>query len=172
MERLNGQCFERDWQEWAYRDYVAAVRAASDRVAAVTARMDAALAGWSMAPVVRSLSALRGIDRITAMTLLSELGDVSRFDNPRQLMAYLGLVPSEHSSGERRRRGAITLTGNGTARRALVESAWSYRFPARQTRHLQEIDHRTGLPRLPEQSRLEREALAWGYEHIWAQAWL
>lgn len=134
---LDGQRFERDWQEWAFRDYVAALRAASERVAAVTARMEAALAGWSMAPVVRSLAALRGVDRITAMTLMSELGDVSRFDNPRQLMAYLGLVPSEHSSGARQRRGAITLTGNGTARRALVESAWSYRFPARQTRHLQ-----------------------------------
>ena len=105
-----------------------------------------------MAPVVRSLAALRGVDRITAMTLLSELGDVSRFDNPRQLMAYLGLVPSEHSSGTRRRRGAITLTGNGTARRALVESAWCYRFPARQTRHLQ---------RKAAEASDEAKAIAW-----------
>ena len=61
---------------------------------------------------------------------------MSRFDKPGQLMAYLGLVPSEHSSGSRRRQGGITRTGNGQARRALVESAWCYRFPARQTAHL------------------------------------
>ena len=73
------------------------MRAASDRVAALRKQLDDALPSWSMAPVVRSLVALRGVDRITAMTLLSELGDVCRFDAPRQLMAYLGLVPSGHS---------------------------------------------------------------------------
>ena len=96
-----------------------------------------ALPAWSLAPVVDSLIALRGIDKLSAITLLSELGDISRFDNPRQLMAYLGVVPSEHSTGKKRRRqGAITLTGNGYARRILIESAWSYRFHARQTMHL------------------------------------
>ncbi len=91
---------------------------------------------WRMAPVVDALTALRGIDKLSAMTLLAELGDISRFQSPKQLMAYLGLVPGEHSSGGRRRQGAITLTGNAHARRTLVESAWSYRFPARQTAHL------------------------------------
>ncbi len=134
---LDGLRFERDWEEWAYQEYLDAARAASDRVAALTKLLRDALPGWSMAPAVRSLAALRGVDVITAMTLLSELGDVSRFDSPRQLMSYLGLVPSEHSSGERRRRGGITRTGNGHARRALVESAWSYRFPARRTAHLE-----------------------------------
>ena len=134
---LDGLRFERDWQEWAFREYLDAVRAASDRVAALTNQLDDALPSWSMAPVVRSLVALRGVDRITAMTLLSELGDVSRFVTPRQLMAYVGLVPSEHSSGARRRQGGITRTGNGHVRRALVESAWSYRFPARRTAHLE-----------------------------------
>ena len=134
---LDGQRFERDWQEWAFREYLDGVRAASDRVAALTKQLHEALASWSMAPVVRSLIALRGVDVITAMTLLSELGDVSRFDKPGQLMAYLGLVPSEHSSGGRRRQGGITRTGNRQARRALVESAWCYRFPARQTAHLE-----------------------------------
>ena len=76
------------------------------------------------------------IDKLAAMVLLAELGDISRFDSPKQLMAFLGLVPSEHSSGGRRRQGAITKTGNSHARRMLVESAWSYRFPARQTAHL------------------------------------
>lgn len=68
-----------------------------------------------------------------AMTVLAELGDISRFDSPRQLMAYLGLVPSEHSSGDSRRQGGITKTGNGHVRRVLVKAAWSYRFPARKT---------------------------------------
>ena len=95
-----------------------------------------ALPEWSLAPVVDSLIALRGIDKLAATVLLAELGDISRFDSPRELMAFLGLVPSEHTSGARRRQGGITLTGNGHARRMLVESAWSYRFPARQTMHL------------------------------------
>ena len=96
---------------------------------------------WSLAPVVSSLIALRGVDKITAIVLLAELGDISRFESPRQLMAFLGLVPSEHSSGQRRRKGGITLTGNGHARRVLIESAWTYRFPARQTRHLKVKAH-------------------------------
>src|SRR4051812_32707062 len=73
---------------------------------------------------------------IVAVTLAAELGDIARFDNPRQLMAYLGLVPSEHSSGTTRRQGAITKAGNGAARRMLIEAAWSYRFPARISREL------------------------------------
>ena len=80
--------------------------------------------------------ALRGIDKLAAIVLLAELGDISRLDSPRPLMAFLGLVPSEHSSGGRRRQGAIMLTGNSHARRMLIESAWSYRFPARQIKHL------------------------------------
>ncbi len=81
---LDGQRFDRNAHEWAYREYLDAVRATGERVTAVTAQMDEALAGWSLAPVVHSLVALRGVDRITAMTLLAELGDVSRFDSPRQ----------------------------------------------------------------------------------------
>ena len=92
--------------------------------------------GVNLRPVVEALVALRGVDVVTAMTVLAELGDLTRFDSPRELMSFLGLVPSEHSSGGRRRQGAITKTGNGHVRRVLVESAWSYRFPARKTRHL------------------------------------
>ena len=98
--------------------------------------MRQALATWSLRAVVEALMSLRGVSLITAMTVLSELGDLTRFDSPRQLMSFLGLVPSEHSSGERRRQGAITKTGNGHVRRVLVEAAWSYRYPARKTRHL------------------------------------
>ena len=128
--------FPHDWQQVVLQEYVDAAKAASQRVADITAQMERVLPQWSLAPVVDSLVALRGIDKLAAMVLLAELGDISRFDSPKQLMAYLGLVPSEHSSGGRRRLGAITKTGNRHARRMLVESAWSYRFPARQTAHL------------------------------------
>jgi transposase len=72
-----------------------------------------------------------------AVIVAAELGDLTRFDNPRQLMSYLGLTPSEYSSGERRRQGGITKAGNTHARRALVEGAWAYRYPAKVSRHLQ-----------------------------------
>ena len=128
--------FDSPWQQVVLQEYIDAVKAASQRVDDITAQMLGALAQWSLKPVVESLVALRGIDKVAAMVLLAELGDISRFESPRQLMAYLGLVPSEHSTGKRRRQGAITLTGNSHARRMLVESAWSYRFAARQTLHL------------------------------------
>jgi transposase len=133
---LESIVFEHAWLQIVLQEYIDAVKAATQRVNDLTGQMMATLEQWSLAPVVNSLVALRGIDKIAAMVLLAELGDISRFESPRQLMAYLGLVPSEHSSGKRRRQGAITLTGNGHARRMLIESAWSYRFPARQTAHL------------------------------------
>lgn len=128
--------FEQPWLQIVLQEYIDAVKAATQRVADLTDQLLRALPGWSLAPVVDALVALRGIDKLAATVLLAELGDISRFDSPKQLMAYLGLVPSEHSTGARRRQGAITLTGNGHARRMLVECAWSYRFPARQTMHL------------------------------------
>jgi transposase len=92
---------------------------------------------WRLAPVVEALQALRGVQFTVAVTTVAELGDLTRFDNPRQLMSYLGLTPSEYSSGERRRQGTITKAGNTHARRALVEGAWAYRYPAKVSRHLQ-----------------------------------
>ena len=128
--------FPHDWQQVVLQEYIDAVKAATRRVADITAQMERVLPQWSLSPVVDSLVALRGIDKLAAMVLLAELGDISRFDSPKQLMAFLGLVPSEHTSGGRRRQGSITKTGNGHARRMLVECAWSYRFPARQTMHM------------------------------------
>ena len=133
---LAGLKMEHPWQQVVLQEYIDAERAAGERVAQLTDHLMRALPEWSLAPVVDSLIALRGVDKLSAIVLLAELGDISRFDSPKQLMAFLGLVPSEHSSGPRRRQGGITLTGNGHARRMLVESAWSYRFPARQTKHL------------------------------------
>jgi transposase len=92
---------------------------------------------WRWAPVVEAIQALRGVQLIAAITLIAELGDLTRFDNPRQLMSYWGLIPSEHTTGERRRQGSITKTGTSHARRALIEGAWAYRYPAKVSRHLQ-----------------------------------
>ena len=91
---------------------------------------------WRLVPVVEALQALRGVQFTVAVTTVAELGDLTRFENPRQLMNYLGLTPSEYSTGERRRQGGITKTGNSHARRALVEGAWAYRYPAKVSRHL------------------------------------
>lgn len=81
---------------------------------------------WSLAWLVEAVQALRGYRLVNAAALVAEIGDPRRFDSPRQLMAYLGMVPSEHSTGDRRRLGGLTKTGNGRARRVLVEAAWTY----------------------------------------------
>lgn len=129
--------FSHAWQQEVLRAYLEAVRAASARVKEVERRLlNEVLPRWTLAPVVDSLVALRGVDKVAAVVILAELGDLRRFASPTQLMGYLGLVPGEASSGRRRRQGAITRAGNTHARRVLVESAWSYRFPARQTAHL------------------------------------
>ncbi|WP_242513225.1 IS110 family transposase [Halochromatium salexigens] len=133
---LAGLKLDDPWQQVVLQSDIDAERAAGERVAQLNDQLMRALPEWSLAPVVDSLVALRGLDKLAAIVLLAELGDITRFDSPKQLMAFLGLVPSEHSSGGRRRQGAITLTGNSHARRMLIESAWSYRFPARQTKHL------------------------------------
>ena len=99
--------------------------------------MRESVADWSLAPVVEALQAMRGLNLITAVSFLAEIGDLSRFESPRQLMAFLGLTPSERSTGETVRRGPITKAGNTRARRLLIESAWSYRFPARVSKEKQ-----------------------------------
>jgi transposase len=90
--------------------------------------------GWSLAWLVEALQALRGFALINAATLTVEIGDPRRFAKPTQLMAYLGLVPSEHSTGDSVRRGGLTKTGNGRTRKALIEAAWTYSRPARAPR--------------------------------------
>lgn len=134
------------------QEYIDSVKQQQQRVADLERGMQAALADWTLAPVVKGLMALRGCRLITAMTVVAELGDITRFDSPRQLMKYLGLVPSESSSGPKTRRGGITKTGNGHVRRVLVEAAWCYRFPARKTAPLQ---------RRAEQTPEAVQAIAW-----------
>jgi transposase len=128
--------FEQPVHYIVLEDCIAAVEAATARRDRLEAHIEATLPDWSLAPVVRALQALRGVAMVSAATLVAELGDITRFTNPRQLMAYLGLVPSEHSSGKTRRQGGITKAGNGAARRMLIEAAWCYRFPARISREL------------------------------------
>jgi len=123
--------FDHPAQQIVLEDYISAVTDAEERVERLTGQIEALVPKWSMAPVVQAFQAMRGVALITAVTVAAEVGDFSRFPNPRQLMAYLGLVPSEHSSGTKVRRGGITKAGSTLARRYLVEGAWTYRLPAR-----------------------------------------
>src|SRR6266496_969885 len=133
---LAGLKFEQAVHHLVLEDYIQAVEAAEARRDRLTAQIEAMLPDWTLAPVVAALQTMRGMALVNAATLISELGDLSRFANPRQLMAYLGLVPSEHSSGTSIKRGGLTKAGNSAARRLLIEAAWCYRFPARVSREL------------------------------------
>ena len=124
-------------QQIVFQEYVDSVRAITRRIAALDEQMGSAARESVFWPVIEGLMALRGVKLITATTIVAEIGDLRRFANAPQLMAYLGVVPSEHSSGESRVRGSITKTGNGHVRRVLVEAAWQYRYPARKTAVLQ-----------------------------------
>ena len=112
---LAGLRFELAVHHIVLEDCIAAVEAATVRRERLEAHIEAVLPDWSLAPVVRALQAMRGMALVNAATLIAELGDLSRFANPRQLMAYLGLVPCEHSSGASVKRGGITKAGNGAA---------------------------------------------------------
>lgn len=118
-------------QQVVFQEYVDSVHQATLRIARVDTMIGEVLPTWSRDPLVRELQALRGVSQLHAAVLVAEVGPFERFDSPRQLMGFLGLTPSEASSGGKRRLGAITKTGNAFARRALVEAAWQYRFPAR-----------------------------------------
>src|SRR5271163_4822300 len=134
--RLAGLKFDQAVHHLVLEDYLQAVEAAAARRDRLTAQIAAMLPDWTLAPVVAALQSMRGMALVNAATLIAELGDLSRFNNPRQLMAYLGLVPSEHSSGASVKRGGLTKAGNSAARRLLIEAAWCYRFPARISREL------------------------------------
>jgi transposase len=124
-------------QQIVFQEYVRAVTEQHERVQRLETELHEHVKTWRLYPVVEAIQALRGVELTGAVILIAELGDLTRFDTPRQLMSYLGLTPSEYSSGERRRQGGITKAGNTHARRALVEGAWAYRYPAKVSRHLQ-----------------------------------
>jgi transposase len=122
------QEFPEEASRRVFNDYIYAAEQARERVQRLTADISELVERWSLGPLVRALQALRGVDLVTAVVLAAEIGDFKRFRTPKQLMAYLGLVPSEHSSGGNRQQGGITRTGNRHARWVLVEAAWNYRF--------------------------------------------
>lgn len=125
---IKQQEFSEDALRRVCHDYITTVEQASLRVERLTDDISELVQQWALGPLVRGLQALRGVDLVTAVVLAAEIGDFKRFHTARQLMAYLGLVPSEHSSGTTRRQGGITRTGNRHARWVLVEAAWNYRF--------------------------------------------
>lgn len=137
--------FPQQGSQIAYQEHLHAI----DERLAQCERLETALReaapAWRWYPVVQAIQALRGVQFTIAISLIAELGDLSRFEQPRQLMAWLGVTPSEHSSGGTRKLGGITKAGNSYARKALVEAAWSYRFPPKVSRLIQ-LRHE-GLPK-------------------------
>ena len=124
-------------QHLVFPDYVRAVTEPTARRQRLEQELQEHGKAWRLPPVVEAHQALRGIQFTVAVTTVAELGDLTRFENPRALMKFWGLMPSEDSTGERRRHGSITKAGNTHARRALVEGAWAYRYPAKVSRQLQ-----------------------------------
>jgi len=128
---LAQQTFDHPAQQIVFQDQIEAINTARVRLAALEQQLREIVPTWTMAPVVESYQALRGVSFLVAVTFAAEVGDVRRFASPQQLMAFLGLVPTERTTGDTVRRGAITKSGNHRARRMLIEGAWSYRFSAR-----------------------------------------
>jgi transposase len=135
---LASQKLEHPEQRIAFEEMMFAMRQAQERIDRLEQAIRTAVPDWSLGEVMTALMAMRGIDLISATTFLAEIGDLSRFQTPRELMAYLGLVPSEASTGDTVKRGPITKAGNRRARRTLVECAWSYQHPPRVGKEKQE----------------------------------
>jgi transposase len=140
---LAGVSFPLAPQHIALEEYRGTIDETERRVERLTDQLRHLVPAWRWAPVVDALQALRGVSFVTAVGLVAEVGDLRRFTHPRELMAFLGLVPSEYSSGPRVRRGAITKAGNPHARRLLAEAAWAYQ----------------GVPRIGRQMLSRQEAL-------------
>ena len=128
---LAKQAFEHTAQQIVFQEGIDAIEDAVQRLHRLEQQLAAIVPSWSMAPVVAAYHAMRGASFLVAVTFAAEVGDVRRFDSPRQLMSFLGLVPAESSTGDAVRRKGLTLAGNRRARRALIEAAWTYRYPAR-----------------------------------------
>ncbi len=140
---LAEQKFGQPVQQIVFQEYVDTVKMMGKRVGALDKQIEVTSSESVFWPVIEGLMALRGVSLLAATTVVAEIGDLRRFATAPQLMAYLGLVPSESSSGPTKSRGGITKTGNGHVRRVLVEAAWTYRHPARKTAHLQRRAERT-----------------------------
>jgi transposase len=139
-------------QQLTLQEHIDAILQCQNRITRIDGMLQQSVKNWRHEALVRRLHLLRGVSFLTAVGLVSELGDLRRFSSARQLMAYAGLVPSENSSGQKVRRAGITKTGNSNVRWLLVESAWSYRLKARKSAYL--------LKRQPEASEAAKE-LSW-----------
>jgi len=137
MKWLRSQKLEHGEQRMALEELLEGVRQEGERVERLEQAIREAVPEWSLVELVTAVQAMRGFDLIAAVGVVAETGDLSRFQNPRELMGYLGLAPSESSTGDSVKRGGITKAGNGRARRILVEAAWAYRHPARVGREKQ-----------------------------------
>jgi transposase len=132
------QAFAEPAQQHVLADGLAAVETATLRCQQLTTRLRELTAGWRLAPLVQALQAMRGVEFVTAVTLAAEVGDFRRFAKADDFMGYVGLIPSEQTSGPHRRGGPITKTGNAHVRHVLVESAWHYRRQPRMSKALRE----------------------------------
>jgi transposase len=131
-------------QQITLQEYIDTVKTCGKRVDRLTEQIRQLSAQSRLSELIKALQAMRGISLVVAATLASELGDFSRFERADQVMAFLGLIPSEHSSGDKQRKGTITKTGNSHVRKALIEAAQAYRLPARKSRVLQK--RQEGVP--------------------------
>jgi transposase len=155
-------------QQIVLQEYIDAIIVCCHRVQRLTDQIRELLPEWRMLPVVKALQSLRGVSLIVATTTIAEIGDLKRFKSPVELMSYLGLVPSEHSTGEKTKRGSITKSGNGHVRRVLVEAAWAYRLPARVSRAL--LRRQEELPqKICEISWKAQLRLCSRYKLLWAK---
>ncbi|MGJ7923313.1 IS110 family transposase, partial [Neobacillus sp. LXY-4] len=128
-----------------FQEYLQNLNEVEQRIKRLEEEIEAQAVEGVHAPMIQTLQCLRGVATITATSLVAEIGSFKRFQTPKQFMAYLGLVPSEYSSGETRKQGKITKTGNIHARRLLIESSWSYRYqPAVRDRLKKRLDGKPG----------------------------
>jgi transposase len=135
---LHNQRFDEPAAQVVYDEYLSRLESSLERIKGLEQEIALVAKRSPYKMPVDRLRTLRGIDTLTAVTLVAEIGDFHRFRRPKELMAYLGMVPSERSSGGKQRRGSITKTGNSHARRVLVEAAWHYRHPPRQSRTMKQ----------------------------------
>ena len=142
---LSAFSFDSLWQQLAFDELRRTIEDRLAQCARLEAALREAVVNWRFYPVVLALQTMRGVQFTTAVGILAELGDLSRFAHPRQLMAWLGVTPSEHSSGDKRRQGSITKNGNSYARKLLIEAAWSYQHPARVSPEIQR--RHEGIPK-------------------------
>jgi len=155
-------------QQIVLQEYIDTLSQCKARVQRLTEQIRQLLPQWQLFPIVSALQSLRGVSLIVAATTVAEVGDLKRFQNPAELMSYLGLVPSEYSSGENTRRGSITKSGNGHVRRVLVEAAWAYRYRARVSRAL--LKRQEDLPQhIRDIAWKAQLRLCSRYRHLWAK---